>query len=80
MDPLHPKSSLDHPNPLFTSSFALADWISKQDFPFNQMEKDLLFEIKDKAFTCEPSSVHDIQDLRILFWQVVGANRLKSRT
>lgn len=67
------------PNPLSCSCFDLATWISEQDFPFNQMEKDLVKEILDKSFTCEPTSVHDIQDLRILFWQVVGANRKNNK-
>lgn len=65
------------PNPQQVGAASLAAFCRKTDFKFTKVESALLDKVIDKSFTCEPSSVHEIQALRILFWQVVGHLRNK---
>lgn len=60
------------PDPLFASSYTVADWVGKQSYPFNYSERLLLKSFAEKSFTCEPTSLRDLHSLRILFWMVVG--------
>jgi len=41
-------------------------------FRLTDDEKEMLYRIDERSYTGEPTSVQDLHELRILYWQVAG--------
>lgn len=41
-------------------------------FSLTDDEQELLYRVDQRTYTGEPTSVQDLHELRILYWQVVG--------
>lgn len=67
------------PNPTVDDPKCVADWIEQSGFPLDQEEKTLLILIKAHHYSGEPTWVHDLYELRILYWQVYGFLRGKGK-
>lgn len=65
-----------HPDPTVTEPAVLAEWIvDNAPFKLTVEELCLVSQVTEGMYTGEPNNVYALYELRILFWQVVGAKR-----
>ena len=64
------------PDPTVTEPAVLAEWIvDNATFELTTTELCLLAQTTENVYTGGPTCVEGLYELRILFWQVVGAKR-----
>lgn len=57
---------------------AIVDWLETIPFPYSEDERDVMRAVKARRYTGEPTSVFELYEIRILYWQVIGSIRARN--